>query len=148
MKPFIRFVSNPHISLAFRFEPYRRKEEDVYTLRFTIATATPLFGYNEKGELEDSEKFVFIDENSQQVDEFEDALILAEGSVFPAMHPELHAKDGVDFFISFYSTVAMFRREFDSFSSLITGDFLSQIYKEFHEAQLHLLEESTDGIKI
>lgn len=135
---FIRFRSNPNISLAFRFEPYKPAESDLPTIKFTIATASPILGYDENGKIQEDEKFIFIDDNGQQVEEFDDATILAEGSIFPSLYPEIEKSD-INFFISFYSTIAMFKNEFESFVHLITGDYFSTIYKEYNEGKVEIL---------
>jgi len=128
----IRFISLPDLCLGFEFIlKYQHGPISQGTLAFNILTATPLLGFDSQGNhVPDDNKYMFVDGDGHQVEYSDDAVILASGSIFPAIRPEYHAEDGIDFIISFHNSAAMFRREFKAFSELVSSDFFTKIYKE------------------
>lgn len=128
---FIRILQNKGVTIAIEFEPYRPEEMNKYTLKFTIATATALLGFDEDGKLNSEERYMYLDENGNQVEHFEDALKLATGSIFPSLVKMVDEKENVNYFISFYSTIAMFKNEVIAFTELIISDLFYDVYTEF-----------------
>lgn len=129
----IRFKSARDITLGFRFQKVERGPGELPTVTFDIVAACPLFAFDDNGKYIDHERFMFMDQNSNHVDEIEDACFLAAGSIFPSLHPEINKRE-VDFLISFYSDTLMFAKEFKSFSEIINSDFFEQIYNEISES--------------
>lgn len=125
----IRFISAKDISLGFEFtvQPIR-KSQDAPVVNFTVAIASPLLGYDSNGEFINKDLYTFIADSGDQVDDIEDASVLASGVIFPQLIPELHGD--VEYLVSFYGDASLRKRELRGFLEIIASDFIDDVYKE------------------
>jgi hypothetical protein len=125
----IRFKTVQNISLGFLFE---KKEcgdpSEPPVVNFEIAMATPLLGFDENGEYVLAERYMFIDDSGNHVEQFHDASMIGSGSLFPSLYPEIHGD--LNYIISFYNEACFERHQLLGFLEIMSSSFFEEIYNE------------------
>lgn len=125
----IRFKTVENLSLGFLFEKKETGDpSEPPFVNFEVAMATPLLGFDENGEYVLAERYMFIDDSGNHVEEFHDASMIGSGSLFPSLYPEIHGD--LTYIISFYNGACLEKHQLLGFLEIMASDFLEDIYNE------------------
>lgn len=126
----IRFRTVKDISLGFLFErkPMTSDGEPPVVI-FSVAMATPMLGYDEKGNYSQSEMYQFLDDAGNTHDEFHDGAVIASGALYPHLMPEIHGD--LNYYISFYNDASFERHQLIGFLEIMSSSFFDEVYNEF-----------------